>query len=207
MSYRFITVVGNVGSGKSTLSDLLAEALPAERVPADSLYTVNPFFPLALEDRARWSLTSDLWFLHERVKMTRQIPPILERSHVVVDSGLPMSYVYAHSRVKSGFFTADEWQLYQRFHDELVGEVCKPNILIYLQAPVPFLRQRIEKRGREFEIKFHQPAYLESLNTSLEAMIIAAESADVKVIRIRADQAHLLENPFELTDLVAKLLG
>jgi len=138
--------------------------------------------------------------------MTCQIPSILERSHVVVDSGLPMSYVYAHSRVKSGYFEADEWVLYQRYHDELVRDVHKPNVMIYLQAPVPFLRQRIEKRGREFEIKFHHPAYLESLNSSLEAMIISAERADVKVVRIRADQSDLLKNPSELSDVVLKLL-
>src|SRR3989344_2862847 len=105
--YKLITIIGNIGVGKSTLTGALEREMPAQRVPADSLFKINPFFPLTLNDRARWSLTSDLWFLYERVKAEREIPGFLKTAHVVVDSGLPMSWVYARSRVGSGYFTHD----------------------------------------------------------------------------------------------------
>lgn len=207
MNNRFVILVGNVGSGKSTLTDLLAEQLPAERVPADSLYTVNPFFPLAVEDRRRWSLTSDLWFLRERVRMTRGIPDTLKKSHVVVDSGLPMSYVYAHSRIKSGYMTADEWQLYQGYHDDQISNLRQPDLLIYLEGSVQFLRRRIEERGREFEVTFHTPEYLDCLNESLEALMMTAQRANMNVIRIDAEKVDFLHQPEEVTGLISKILA
>ena len=52
--YKLVVIIGNVGSGKSTVSKMLAKKLGAKLVPADKFFEINPFFPLALEDRKRW---------------------------------------------------------------------------------------------------------------------------------------------------------
>lgn len=202
-----IVVIGNVGTGKSTLTDLLAKRMPAKKVPADSLFETNPFFPLAVQDRARWSLTSDLWFLYERVKIARNMNDYLAEGHVVVDSGLPMSYVYSHSRIGSGYFTRDEWNLYRTLYAELASDLGKPDVIVYLKGPVGFLRERVEKRGREFEIRFHTIDYLNSLAESLETLASALREDGLRMIEMDVTQVDFVGSETDLADLVQSVQG
>lgn len=182
---KLITVIGNVGSGKSTLTRLLAKKLSATIVPADELYKINPFFPLAVKDRKRWSLASDLWFLRERVNLAKKYPQYLLKKNVVVDSGIPMSWVYANSRLKSGFFTRDEWNLYKNYYRVATANIRPPDIVIFLKAKVPFLMERIRKRGRSFEIKYFDQKYLASLEQSIEGFM-KIQDRKTKIYKLKA---------------------
>lgn len=204
--YKLVTVIGNIGVGKSTLTDLLTKHLPAKQVPADSLFKVNPFFPLAVNDRARWSLTSDIWFLKERIKIAQTIPEKLKKSHVVVDSGLPMSFVYANSRVDSGYFTDEEWKLYKEIHDALVTTASFPGIVIYLKAPVPFILKRIEERGREFELRYYTGEYLDRLAKSLVKERKQLKARRVKVIDIDATRHDFVNDEKDLQAIIKAIL-
>jgi deoxyadenosine/deoxycytidine kinase len=184
---KHIVVVGNVATGKSTMSALWAKRLSCQHVEADEFYKTNPFFPLAIEDRRRWSLVTDLWFLYERVKLARLTKGYLRHRPVIVDSGLPMSWVYAHSRLSSGFSTIDEWELYLNLYKEMVVEELMPDLVVYLKAEVPFLRQRIIKRGREFELAFHSEEYLESLAASLEVLVNDLKKSNIQVVEYQVD--------------------
>lgn len=203
---KLITIVGNVGTGKSTLTDLLADALPAIKVPADSLFKINPFFPLAVQDRARWSLTSDIWFLHERIKLSREIPDILAKANVIVDSGLPMSYAYAHSRIGSGYFTDDEWKLYEELYNQLITIEDQSDIVVYLHAPVPFLLERISLRGREFEVKYYKEEYLAGLQHSIELMIRRLKKKNVEVLSFDVSKVGFLNDVPKFNSLIEELV-
>lgn len=192
--HKLIVVIGNIATGKTTLTDLLARQLPARKVKADDLYTINPFFPLAVKDRAKWSLASDLWFLYERMKLVRPIRRYLQETHVVVDSGLLMSCVYAHSRLESGYFTNDEWEMYQTMYDELTKGLAKPNLVVHLQASIETLRKRIKKRGRKFEIKHHTRDYLTSLSNSLRVMERKFEKQGMRTIPIDVEKNDFTRN-------------
>ena len=204
--YKLITIIGNIGVGKSTLTDLLGKALSAAKVPADSLFKVNPFFPLTLNDRARWSLTSDLWFLYERVRAETEIPQLLKTAYVMVDSGLPMSWVYAHSRVGSGYFTRDEWELYKSIHDMLIQKVVFPDIVIYLKASVEFLVKRIRERGREFELRYYTAEYLENLTAGLNLVIKKLKRHGVRVITVNAMKQDFVGDVLQLQKLVKQII-
>lgn len=204
--HKHITVIGNVGTGKSTVTALLAEAMAATLVKADELYKVNPFFSLTLEDRSRWSLASDLWFLHERMKLAHTTQIQLEKAPVVVDSGLLMSFVYAHSRTVSGFFIPEEWDLYQGFYDQLVTAELLPDKVIFLTAPIDFLRQRIIKRGRDFEIKHHSKAYLSDLATSLDAVKAYVQQKSVPLVEYDMSKHEFIDNPQAIQQLVDQVL-
>ncbi len=80
MNYSFITIIGNIASGKSTIAHFLAKQLDADLVMADELYKTNPFFQNAVVDRSRWSLASDLWFLMKRVEMAKELEKKTEYS-------------------------------------------------------------------------------------------------------------------------------
>lgn len=204
--HKQITVIGNVGSGKTTLTKLLAGRLPAKKIPADSLFRINPFFSLALKDRKRWSLASDLWFLYKRLELVRQVPRLLVKSHVIVDSGLLMSFVYTHSRLRDGYFSKDEWELYHSLYKELTVNEKSPDMVIYLQAPVAFLRKRIKERGRKFEIKNHSKDYLNNLNKSLKKVVKELKMQGTKVIAIKADKVDFVKRGIDLMELAGKIL-
>lgn len=205
--HKFVTIIGNVGTGKSTLTDLVADAFPASKVPADSLFKINPFFPLAVQDRARWSLTSDMWFLLERVKMTREIPALLKISNVVVDSGLPMSYVYAHSRIGTGYFTNDEWKLYEELYNELFTNECLPDVVVYLHAPAEFLLERIQQRGREFEMKTYTAEYLDVLQHSIGLLVRRLKKHDILVITIDVTKTDFVGDEQAFKALIEKVVA
>ncbi len=182
-----IVVIGNVATGKSTLAKALADKLQGELVPADRFFETNPFFPEALKDRQRWSFTSDTWFLLERLLLMRQALSLPSPQPLVVDSGLLMSYVYAHSRLSQGYMTADEWELYERLFSYLTEEIPAPELVVFLNGPVDFLRQRIEKRGREFEIKYHSAEYLDGISSSIAALVERLRRQGTRCLEIQAE--------------------
>lgn len=207
MRHKTIVIIGNVGTGKSTWCEALAREMGAELVPADKFFELNPFFPLAVEDRERWSLTSDLWFLKERVKMARESVGLVEKADMVVDSGVYMSLVYAHSRLRSGFFSQDEWELYLSYYRELTRGLKLADTVVYLKAPVKVLRERIVKRGREFEIKGHSVEYLESLEKSLEVMVGQIREEKVRVVEVDTVRVNVEEDKKAVNEVLVELGG
>lgn len=202
--HKLIVVVGNVGSGKTTLTHRLAILLKAKEIKADELYLLNPFFPLAVNDRKRWSLASDLWFLYERVEIMTKNINYLETQNLVIDSGLPMSWVYSHSRIKSGYYNKHEWLLYKSMSDVVTAKSPKPDIIIYLHGSIPFLLDRIHSRGREFEKKYHNEAYLSSLNYSLEEYINECKRRRIRTIPLDVEKNDMT-NKANLLQLQKKI--
>jgi deoxyadenosine/deoxycytidine kinase len=186
--HKLIVIVGNVGTGKTTITHTLARMLNAKEIKADELYLTNPFFPLAVKDRTRWSLASDLWFLYERVEIMTKCVPDLEKQNLLVDSGLPMSWVYSHSRIKSGYYNKHEWLLYESMSDVTIARSPKPDIIINLHGTIPFLLNRIQTRGREFEKKYHTHEYLFSLDFSLKEYIMRAKKKRTRVIDVDVEK-------------------
>lgn len=160
---HWVTLVGNVASGKSTVSQAVAQELGWQHLAADELYKTNPFFELTIKDRSRWSLTSDLWFLEQRLQLLDQYAD----QQVIIDSGIEMSWVYASSRLQAGTMTAAEWELYQLLFQKLVGQDYGSQSIMYLEISPHQARQRLEARGRQFEIQHHTVEYLNSINNGL----------------------------------------
>lgn len=204
--HKHITLIGGVGVGKSTLTKLLRKELKAKLVPADKLFKINPFFPLTVNDRARWSLTSDLWFLFERLKAEKKISKHLNRSHVVVDSGLQMSWVYARSRIGSGYYTVTEWELYSDFYDELVSLAMLPDVVVYIKAPIKMLFERIIKRGREFEMRLYSREYLKELIKSVDELVGRLRKQGVKIVTFDSESRDYIGNKADLKWIIGKIL-
>lgn len=182
MKHPFITIIGNVGAGKSTFARFLAKELPAHLVAADEFYKTNPFFHDALVDRSRWSLASDIWFLLRRIEMARGLEKILTRKAVVQDSGLLMTWVYANSRLKVKHMNQHETDLYNKLFDKFTMTTIPEDLVIYLHLPIPLLKERIVKRGRTFEMKYHSEEYLQGLQYSLDTLLAKLARRQIKVV-------------------------
>ena len=179
----FITVIGNIASGKSTTARFIAENLPARFVPADELYKENPFFEKTVKDRKRWSLTSDMWFLIKRAEVVDKISLEVKEKAIVQDSGIPMSWVYANSRIKSGYMKRDEFNLYNSLFTKLTNNLPKEDLIIYLNVKTSVLLDRIKKRSRSFEIENYTPEYIAGLSESLEEYVLRLKK-DRKVLTL-----------------------
>lgn len=168
---KHIVVVGTVGVGKSTFVHRFTLETGSEEVKMDELYQSNPFFPLTVQNRRRWSLASDLWFLKKRLDIYSTIPAMLQNSSIVVDSGIPMSLAYVESRLDFDFLTREEYNLYQLIAGELLKNEAIPDEIIHLRAPLRIIKERIKKRGRQFELKYFTDEYIESVGSSIEKIL------------------------------------
>ena len=203
---KLVIVIGNVGVGKTTLTDLLAKQLPAKKIAAD-LYKQNPFFDLAVKNRRRWSLASDIWFLYKRVERMRKAVDWLNKRHVVVDSGLPMSLVYSRSRIECGHFIREEWELYEQINSEFSSNLKKPDVVVVLESPVDLLRQRIVGRNRDFEIKKYKIGYLKTLSKNISLVAKKLKKEKIKIIKVNIKQFDFISNKKDLNNLIKEILS
>ncbi len=201
---KLITVIGNIASGKSTLTDLLVKNLPAIKIDSDSFYKSNRLFPLALKDRRRWSFASDMWFLSDRINAMAKLKSYLLKQNVVIDSGLPMSWVFANSRLRDKYYTKEEWNLYQRIYGQLTVYLIPSDIIIYQYAATRFLLNQIKKRHRSFELKYYDKRYLKNIELSIKEYIKTI-SKQTKIITIDRRRNDFVNNKQVLTELISEL--
>lgn len=201
--HQFVSVIGNVGSGKSTALPILSENLAAEAVEADTFFqTTNPFAKDYLENMDRWAFTNELWMTFERFKMLSNLrdPEKLK----IVDSGLLMSWVYTYSHFLTGRITEDEWNLYRDIFEQLSQHVFNSHAaVVRLKYSVPTLLERIQRRGRDYELKYYTADYLTQLEEGIEALTGELQKKEVFIVEIDEHQvADFEHNPVDTQQLI-----
>ncbi len=170
-----ITVVGPIAAGKTTASQLLARELSLPLLDAD-LFEENPFLPSYIEDTARWSFATELFFTTHRIKKLSVIGKMLTDSSVVVDSGLIMSHeVYTKNHLVQGTMTAAEWDFFTAIVEDYKKNIPEPDVVVLLTASVETQQKRIASRGRGFESGY-TPEYLQSVTDRLEEYAASLEN-------------------------------
>jgi deoxyadenosine/deoxycytidine kinase len=143
--YRYIVVEGPIGSGKTTLARLLSEHEGAGLLleqPDD-----NPFLANFYQDRRRWALATQLFFLFQRVNQLAGLKQMdLFEQPTVADFLFEKDQLFAQINLMD-----EELALYQRIYGHLAPQVPTPDLVIYLQAPVEVLRARIRRRAAPYE--------------------------------------------------------
>ncbi len=184
-----VTIIGNIGSGKTTISPVVAKILGAKVVPADNLFqTIDPFRQCYLDDTKRWALANELWLTLERVILVKKYLRQYKDEKLVVDSGLLMSWAYTHGHYLSGMVTKDEWQLYRRLFDKIAISLFTSSIVIALECSVDTLMKRIKQRGRKFELEYYDPVYLSRIDKGLEKLKQKLARKKIKVVTINEEQ-------------------
>lgn len=197
-----ITVIGPIGSGKTTASQLLSARLKLPLLDAD-LYEENPFLPSYIEDTPRWSFATELFFTLARIKKLRQIKAILRQSSVVVDSGLIMSHqVYTKNHLVLGTMTAAEWEFFTEIVEDYQGDLPAPNLIVHLTASPITQLKRIKARGRSFEAGYTLE-YLQSITDRLgEYAESLANVPEVKLLTFDSEK-HDLTKPSGQKELMS----
>ena len=146
MKYSFITIEGNIGAGKTTLSYLLAKHYNARLILEQ--FADNPFLPKFYENPNQYAFPLELFFMAERFKQLKELIQQKDLFQTVTISDYLFTKCLLFAKVN---LPDDEFRLYQRLFDIIHQQLLQPDILIYLHAPVTKLQQNIKKRGRTYE--------------------------------------------------------
>lgn len=146
MKYSFVTIEGNIGAGKTTLSNLLAKHYNARLVLEQ--FADNPFLPKFYENPSQYAFPLELFFMAERFKQLKELIQQKDLFQTVTISDYLFTKCLLFAKVN---LPDDEFRLYQRLFEIIHQQLIQPDILIYLHAPVIKLQQNIRKRGRTYE--------------------------------------------------------
>lgn len=198
MKYSFITIEGNIGAGKTTLSHLLAKHYNARLILEQ--FADNPFLPKFYENPKQYAFPLELFFMAERFKQLKELLQQRDLFQSVTISDYLFTKCLLFAKVT---LPDDEFNLYQRLFEIIHQQLIQPDILIYLHAPVAKLQENIRKRGRSYEQSIPDD-YLFSIQETYTHYI---RQHNLKTIIVDASNADFLTNEKHLqaiTDALEK---
>src|SRR5882757_11223247 len=185
MNYHFITIEGNIGSGKTTLAHILAKHFNARLILEQ--FADNPFLPKFYENPAQYAFPLELFFMAERYKQLKELVHTSDMFQSITLSDYLFTKCLLFAKVN---LPEQEFRLYQKLFDIIHTQLVQPDILIYLYAPVSKLQQNIRKRNRPYEQGIAD-AYLFSIQ---EAYTNYIRQHNIKTIFIDVSNADFLGN-------------
>jgi len=163
----FVSVAGNIGSGKSSLTNLIAREFDWK--PFYEKVNNNPYLKDFYADMNRWSFNLQIYFLSHRFKTHVEI--LKSRRSVIQDRSIYEDVeIFALNLYKMGKMSKRDHDNYRQLFKEMTSFLKAPDLLLYLKSDLPKLQKQISLRGRDFE-KNIDPEYLKSLNESYDEWI------------------------------------
>ncbi len=195
-SKKFVLMAGNIGSGKTSLTRLLGDKLGWQT--AYESVIDNPYLADFYADMRQWAFHLQIYFLGKRSLQHRELAEA--PNSAISDRGIyEDAHIFARALNQMGNMTDREFDAYLRLYEVVVTSLPKPDLLIYLKAPVPVLLQRIRIRGRAIEAGIDE-AYLTLLDNLYEEWINSFDLCPV--LTIQSDAVDFV-NRKEQLDLVA----
>ena len=188
---KYIAVEGPIGVGKTTLANKLAETFNYDVLLEQP--SENPFLESFYKNPGQSALAAQLFFLFQRIQ---QIQDLKQRSLFepvrVADFVIEKDRLFAEVNLSK-----EEMQLYDKVYDHLTIDAPTPDLVIYLQAPVDVLLDRINRRGNPNE-KYLTGDYLERLNEAYSKFFLYYESAPLLIVNAAGINLHDSESDYEM---------
>lgn len=194
-----IAIAGNIGSGKTTLTGLLAKQMGWK-----ALYESvddNPYLDSFYEDMKRWSFNLQVYFLNSRF---RQVVDIRKSTKTIIQDRTIYedAYIFAPNLHSMNLMTTRDFDNYLSLFELMSSFIEAPDLLIYLRATVSTLVNQIQKRGRDYEETIRID-YLKKLNERYEEWIEGYTNG--KLLIIDVDNTDFTENPEDLGNVIEKI--
>lgn len=194
-----IAVAGNIGSGKTTLTTLLAKHYNWDTHFEDVEH--NPYLNDFYDDMQRWSFNLQIYYLNSRFTQIQEIKTS-EKSVIQDRTIYEDAYIFAPNLHSMGLMTTRDFENYFSLFNLMDSFISAPDLLIYLRASVPTLVNQIQKRGREYEESIRLD-YLKRLNERYEAWISTYDKG--KLLIIDVDNNQFNENNEHLGEIIQKI--
>jgi deoxyadenosine/deoxycytidine kinase len=196
---KHIAVAGNIGAGKTTLTELLSKHY--KWIPQFEDVDHNPYLFDFYEDMPRWSFNLQIYFLNGRLNQLLDIQRGTET--VIQDRTIyEDAHIFAPNLHEMGLMGKRDYDNYFAFFQTLRSMVQPPDLLIYLKASVPTLVAQIQKRGREYEDNIRLD-YLKRLNDFYNKWIDNYREGPLLVIDV--DKNKFPENEEHLGEIIRKI--
>ena len=194
-----IAIAGNIGSGKTTLTKMLARYYGWE--PRFESVTFNPYLEDYYHDIKRWAFCLETYFLKERFK---DMLAVQQASHTIVQdrSIFEGVYVFVRNNYERGDLSDKDYETFMELFDLMKDQMKLPDMIIYLRKSVPALVAQIQKRGRDYE-QTMQIDYLKDLNDKYEDFIF--KQYEGKVLVIESDGLDFENNPEDFRKVINKV--
>jgi deoxyadenosine/deoxycytidine kinase len=179
MTKRIVVVAGNIGVGKTSLTERLGSRL-GWRTDFESVAD-NPYLPDFYTDMRAWSFHLQVYFLGHRAE--QYLDAAHDARSVILDRSIYEDFhIFARALYQMGNVAERDYLTYRRLFDLVVGTLPSPNLLIYLRAPVPTLMDRIRRRARNIETGI-TGGYLSALETYYDEWLAAFDLCPVLTIQ------------------------
>jgi deoxyadenosine/deoxycytidine kinase len=163
----YIAIAGNIGSGKTTLTEILTKHYGAKAYYED---IDNPYINDFYEDMNRWAFQFQVHFLASRIRQTMDMladgsEDIFQDRTIYEDA-----HIFADNLHRMGLISSRDFATYMKIFDLTTNLIPQPDVLIYLRASIPTLVAQIKRRGRAYEMNIDE-SYLSRLNEKYEYWI------------------------------------
>ena len=194
-----IAISGNIGSGKTTLTTLLAKHYGWR--PKFESVAENPYLDVFYKDMKRWSFNLEVFFLKERFKdvlaIAQSTTPIVQDRSIF--EGV---HIFSANNKDMGNLDERDFDTYMELFKIMTSLVKLPDLLVYLRSSVPHLIENIRRRGRDYEQSI-PIAYLENLNQRYEQFVL--EKYPGKVLVVEVDHLDFLHNPNDFSGIIDRI--
>ena len=194
-----IAIAGNIGSGKTTLTRLLAKHFGWE--PHYEDVDTNPYLNGFYEDMQRWSFNLQIYFLNSRF---RQVIEIRKSGKTIIQDRTIYedAFIFAPNLHSMNLMSTRDFDNYSSLFNLMSSFIQPPDLLIYLRASVSTMVQQIQKRGREYENSIRLD-YLKGLNERYEDWITNYKLG--KLLIVDVDNLNIEENPEHLGEVIERI--
>ena len=194
-----IAISGNIGAGKTSLTELLSKHYGWEAHYEDVID--NPYLDDFYNHMERWSFNLQIYFLKSRFEQLLKIKNI---NNVIVQDRTICedAHIFAPNLKSMGLMNQRDFKNYQELFELMESQIQGPDLLIYLRSNIPNLVNKIHKRGREYENSISID-YLSRLNERYEAWTSTYDKGNI--IKIDVDELDFVENKEDLELIIAKV--
>lgn len=192
--HRFLAIEGNIGAGKTTLAEKLAQDFDLRLILEE--FSDNPFLPYFYDNPERYAFPVELFFMTERHKQLQQELSQVQlfNEQVVADYYFVKTLLFARNNL-----IPEEYRLFQRLFHILKTNFPAPDLLVYLHRSVPRLQQQINQRGRSFEQRIRSE-YLQQIQRAYFEFFRSENSLPILILDV--EDIDFVENPDEYDQLV-----